>query len=592
MKTWQPASARLLNVSGTDSRTEASYRYEIGGVSYQNDRVHVAVFPDSIGNYQTEIRERLSQLQSSNQPVAIWVNPDDPWDSVIDRDMRWGLFSLMTGFCSLFILVGLGVIYGSLKASKQPAFRPPSTTELRREWEEKKTDAGFRQSFIEYRRYRLHELEKQSEQVQEVHKAPGAWREKKGWETERIRSQAKAGLIGMWVFAITWNAVSSPLLFVFEEEWQEANYAILMGLLFPLVGLFLLAKAIAMTREFRRYGVIEFVMDPYPGAIGGHVGGSLQVNNLHEYDDRYRIELECVYSYESGSGEDRRRSERIRWAEGGHAKVENLGRGALLSFRFDVPEDQPEADIEQSGDYYFWRLKVRAEVPGIDLNRSYNIPVFKTGERSRHVDHDLSAQAQALRETEEAESRVAIERGDFHLTDLARSLRSSETQREIRIYFPMFRNKLLTVFAVIFGGGFDFAAYSIVGGFGSGGGVFGILAIVVAIPFSLVGLFATIAAIYLPLNNLTITIANGEVKVLRRLFVFPILHRRIQDHEVTRLSIKRSGSTGQGTKKIEHHKIIAHYGVGKTITVAEGIDGEDLANQFKDYLFRRIQSGY
>ncbi len=86
----------------------------------------------------------------------------------------------------------------------------------------------------------------------------------------------------------------------------------------------------------------------------------------------------------------------------------------------------------------------------------------------------------------------------------------------------------------------------------------------------------------MPLNNLTITIANGEVKILRRLFVFPILHRRIQDHEVTRLSIKRSGSTGQGTKKIEHHKIIAHYGVGKTITVAEGIDGEDLANQFKD----------
>jgi len=35
MKTGRPASAQLLDVSRARNRTGASYRYEIGGVSYQ-----------------------------------------------------------------------------------------------------------------------------------------------------------------------------------------------------------------------------------------------------------------------------------------------------------------------------------------------------------------------------------------------------------------------------------------------------------------------------------------------------------------------------------------------------------------------------
>ncbi len=591
MKAWQPANAHLLSITRPGNRTEASYRYEVAGVDYQNDRVFVADFSDNIGSYQSEIYERLNQLQRRKQPVPIWVNPTDPQDSVIDRDMRWGLFALMTAFCSFFILFGLGVVYGSLRSAKKTDYKPPSTTELRREWEQKKqNDPDFKEDFIEYRRYRLHELENAVVQKDIVPVDPEAWRERKGWQTDHIRSDAKSSITGMWFFAIIWNAISSPVLFFFEEEWSKGNFGILIALLFPLVGIILLYKAISMTREFRRFGIIEFVMDPYPGGIGGNVGGSLQIEGLNEYDAEYRIELECVYSYMSGSGDDRRRYENIRWAEAGNAQVDSMGMGVRLSFRFDIPDNLPEADIEQKESYTFWRLKVKAEIPGVDLDRTYNIPVYNTGERSRYVSRDLSAQALEVRESEAEESQAAISRGDFHLTELSRSLRFSETQQQARLYFPMFRNKVLTVFSLIFAGGFDFATYSILSGFGSSGGAFGILAVIFAIPFGLIGLLATIAAIYLPFNNLTVTIGNGQVKILRRLFFIPVLIKRINNHEVHRLSVKSSGSTGQGTKMISHYKVTAHYGVGKTATIAEDIDGVDLANQFKDYLFTRIQS--
>ena len=78
------------------------------------------------------------------------------------------------------------------------------------------------------------------------------------------------------------------------------------------------------------------------------------------------------------------------------------------------------------------------------------------------------------------------------------------------------------------------------------------------------------------------------VWVLRRLLFIPIYRRHLRVDEITRLSIKRSGSTGQGVAKIEHFKLLAHDRFGKSITIAEDIDGEDVASHFRDYLARLL----
>ncbi|MCP4984033.1 MAG: hypothetical protein GY935_26460, partial [Gammaproteobacteria bacterium] len=49
-----------------------------------------------------------------------------------------------------------------------------------------------------------------------------------------------------------------------------------------------------------------------------------------------------------------------------------------------------------------------------------------------------------------------------------------------------------------------------------------------------------------------------------------------------------SGSTGQGADKIEHFKIHAVDTGGKKVTLAEDIDGEDVAMHFRDYLAQRM----
>jgi hypothetical protein len=444
---------------------------------------------------------------------------------------------------------------------------------------------------MEYRVYRLHELEQQANESEVQHTEPGAWQLRDGWQENGIRSEARRGTLFMWGFAIFWNAVSSPLLFQFIPELEDGNYAMLLGLLFPVVGAYLLYKAIVMTLEYGRYGVILLNMDPFPGSIGGHIGGSLVVKGHDTLQTDFRIGVECVYSYVSGSGDNRSRSERIRWSEEGSARVENHIDGVRLSFRFDVPGDLPEADVDQKGDYYFWRLRLKAAVEGVDLDRNYNIPVTSGGELSARIDHDLSAQVLEEQERQAEVNQSAIERGDFDDTGLLRTMRIYDHPHEFRLYQPMFREKFLTIFLAAIAGGFIFAFWSVYSE-SSSDSVIGVIAIIFMVPFGLIGLLAAIATIYMLFNNLTLRISRNHVYVRRRLLVVPVLIKKLKSHEITSLNTKKTGSTGQGNDKIEHYKIEANYSLGSSITIAENIDGENLANSFKDFLLKRIKYIY
>ena len=588
MQGWQPADAHLLSFSAAENETRVHYRYNIGGVGYRGNRVGVVEFSDNIGPWHRDMQAFLGRIKRSGDTLPIWVNPFNPAQAVIDRDMRWGLFALVSGFCAVFILIGLAVIYASIRgSSKITARRRPSLWDLRKRWQQAQADGSTNLGFLEFTQQQY--AESQAPEPDDT--PPLDWQSRKGWEDARIKSDAGKGMLFFWGFAIVWNAVSIPVSFVLPRELQQENYAALLVLLFPAVGLFLVYKAIHRTLEYRRFGRVLLTMDPFPGAIGGHVGGHIQVKNLDyrraSEAQTLAVTLECVYSYVSGSGKNRSRRESIKWVERGQPKIGNAIEGVSLVFRFDVPEDLPQADVEQSGAYHFWRLGVSAEVPGIDLNRSYNIPVFATGETSRNVSHDVSAQAAAARKREADAAGLAIASGQFDIEGLSRALRLRQEGNRIHLKYPMFRNMFLTLFAAIFAAGFGFACYSMVDMM-SGSGLFGIFIAIFSIPFFLVALVAACATVYLPFNNLSVSIQPGEVSVLRRLLVFPVYRRQLQRGDISHLGIKRSGSTGQGADKIEHYKIHAVETGGGKVILAEDIDGEDVAKHFRDFLAQRI----
>ena len=82
-----------------------------------------------------------------------------------------------------------------------------------------------------------------------------------------------------WAFAIFWNAISAVTPFIaYREVVSNDNYIALVALLFPLVGIGLLIWALRRTFEWRRFGPAPVTLDPFPGSIGGHVGGTVDIN--------------------------------------------------------------------------------------------------------------------------------------------------------------------------------------------------------------------------------------------------------------------------------------------------------------------------
>ena len=589
MQNWQLTYAQLLSVSGDDNQTRARYRYNYDGHSYQGDRVYVADINDNIGSYHADLLKRLRGQLHAGEPIPVWVNPLIPQQAVIDRDMRWGLFALMTVFCSVFIFIGLLVTYISIRSEKnQSGFKQPSLLVLRKEWKQRGQNPEFNDSFVEFSKSRIAELKQQAKPAVKKND----WRTRKAWASSTIASEAGKGTLIIWGFAIFWNAISTPVIFFLPEEWGKGNYLALIALIFPIVGAFLIYKAVLASLEYRRFGKVLLTMDPYPGAIGGHMGGKIRVSHL-DYQlvsgqaANLTVRLECVYSYMSGSGDSRSRNENIKWAEQGQPRLQGQGQGVDLSFRFDIPDNLPEADVEQSDAYHFWRLTLKADIEGIDLNRQYNIPVFNTGARSRFIQHDVSAQVLKHREQASQTAKTSIAEGNFDIPGLSRAMRLSELGDEINLEFPMFRNKVLTLFAASFAGAFGIASFMMISSALESGG-FGIFIALFSVPFLLVGIVAGLATIYLAFNSLSVRIKPGSVSVIRRLLLFPVYSRLLETGDISHLSTKRSGSTGQGVDKILHFKLLAHNRNGKSVTIAEDLDGEDVAAHFRDYIAQRL----
>ena len=418
------------------------------------------------------------------------------------------------------------------------------------------------------------------------------WQSRKGWESPRIRSDRKRTLLFFWFMALVWNAISTPLLWTLPKAWDQSLWAVVMVIIFPAVGLGLLWKAVAMTREYRHYGTVELELDPYPAAIGGQMGGTILVPRLKAQEisapgAEVTVTLECIYTYVSGSGKNRTRREKILWAERGTPRVEPAGQGVRLAFRFDLPEGLPEADIERSSKYHFWRLSVKADIAGVDLERQYDIPAFHGDARSQSVEHDISAQSREQRNEQSQAAKEAIQSGRLDLPGLSRAMHYQDYGHQIKMRFPMFRNKMLSLFAWVFAAGFGFASVMMLTSAFSGG-VFGVFLGLFSVPFVLVAIAASAAALYLPFNRLVVRIDRQGIRTLRSWLYLPVRSHKLEMDQVKRLDIKRTGSTGQGVDKVEHFKVFAVDHQQKKVTIAEDLDGQDVAQHFCDYLAERI----
>ena len=200
-------------------RGQVSYRYTFQGREYKGDRLGSEILggTDNIDSWHEEMADMISTAQREGRPITVFVNPDNPSESMVDRAIRWNLMLFMVPFALGFGGVGVGALW-----------------------------------FL-------------------VHTLRGEPAEPQAKARARV-STGGGGALGLWVFAFFWNAISVPIaLLVLPEVIRNEEWIGLLVLLFPLFGVLMIWGAISQTiAVFRRRGMPAEPPPPEPAASVAH----------------------------------------------------------------------------------------------------------------------------------------------------------------------------------------------------------------------------------------------------------------------------------------------------------------------------------
>ena len=213
------------------------YSYVFNGQRYHGDRLGTNPIggTDNVDSWHEDVDAHLSEARSQSKPIMVWVNPDNPSESMFDRQIRWKLMLFASVFAFGFGGVGVGAL----------AFAAVSLL-------------------------------------------PRRVRRKAG-------KAESTGLGIIWAFAFFWNVIAFPTaLLAIPQMWEEGNFVGFLVLIFPLIGLFLAWCALKMTWDYLRRGRAKLVLDRDEIAAGDPVAGHVAFGRKVKAGESFRVRLEAL----------------------------------------------------------------------------------------------------------------------------------------------------------------------------------------------------------------------------------------------------------------------------------------------------------
>ncbi len=389
--------------------------------------------------------------------------------------------------------------------------------------------------------------------------------------TPILYADANSSLKWMMVFALLWNAiaflVAGSLTLQLPRELDKGNYAALIVYVFPLVGVLLIGWVIRTWLHDRRFGKTALILDPYPGAIGGQVGGEILIPVTLPDDVIYQVNIQCLHSKVTRNSKgERSTSTSLEWQDDMPARVEVSDDSQVrLRFCFDVPADLP-APTPKGDQWYHWQLSVSADVPGVDLDVSYELPMQPSTRTS----------AVRIPGLERERQRTRLER--------LQTLLGVDFQNDTLYFdFPYGRDKASALILLLAGAMFSGAGVGVLIAESGKDGLQFFITVFMSI-FILVGCLMLLGAAYIPCNKLQVAIAQDAVHIRRFWLGLSVLNRRLPVEELKSLAIERRSSVNNGKRFTVYYRVVVVDQRGKRWPVAETIPGRTLAEETQRFL--------
>lgn len=350
-------SAELKISHDSDSttyRAQADYHYEFDGRTYQGDRVSFGSGGDNVGSFQQEAYRELKPHVGKKtdgaerdasadeaKPFRCFVNPSNPSEAVLYRNLRWEMLSFMAIFALTFPAVGAGLVAGGIIGSR---------------------------------------LTKREKQLTEQHpEEPWKWRTI--WEKPVIPERSGPWRTALHFYTLWAGLVIVPLLISLAlcGAYQKSGSAWLT-LVYPLLWMIPLWFTIRNLRHRLMVGRTGFEPTEIPAWPGGSLRGAILLERPLPPRGIADMSVSCIKSTTKSTGDGTSTSSETLWKHEETVMADSITRD-LAGFRIPVDVRLP-ADAPQSGKSddpsveYKWELNLR--VTGTPIRATYEVPVFRT----------------------------------------------------------------------------------------------------------------------------------------------------------------------------------------------------------------------
>ena len=410
------------------------------------------------------------------------------------------------------------------------------------------------------------------------------------WRNGEITTNLAVPFFVLLGFSVLLIAISVPIL-VSEwtglsrhfQRWVVMNPSTfspqLLLFVLPIGWLLTLRPMYRYWWRWRRYRGVSLTLDPYPGSVGGQVGGYISVPLRWGAKMPVDVRLNCVRVSVSGSGKSRSRSEKVRWRKRARARATPSGADATrIEFLVDVDDELPSSDVEQGGSYTYWA--VRIQLAGSGFDQSFEIPVFVTGRsqvsKLRLPGGDPASQNKSVSDVSKAVADVR------------------ETDAGFAIDFPPGRDGAMgTVLATIglfMGAVAGFMWFQVYLELAHGNTQYFALLVstVIASGFSLFAVPLFLGGIYMRTNQLFLILDEDWLMVERKAFGRRF-RKLISTDDIHDLDKTVTAQSGQGASANIYYAIKLETRQGQEINVADGIPGQENADALLDFLLSKIK---
>lgn len=317
----------------------ARYMYNYGGQTRENNRVGLVNMTDNFGSWHQDTYERLIRHFQQGQPVVCYVNPENPEEALLDRQLRMGIYSFCLVFALLFGSFGIGALLGG-GDDRQAAAR---THELR---------ARFPQE---------------------------PWRWDPRWGDGKIPAGTAGSRRALWAVVVYWNAIAFSVVYVAIRDFlPRGDWWAALSLVIPLAGVALLVAAVRGSIRQRKFGGTYLQLDTLPAVPGARLKATLVVVGEFQAVGGIKAVLECDNTLTTREHGKNRTSTKTVWSKEAELEPTGAAFGQMetrVPIEFEIPADARPTNERALNDKIEWKLRVHASVPGVDLKYEFPVPV-------------------------------------------------------------------------------------------------------------------------------------------------------------------------------------------------------------------------